>query len=289
MKAAGTHAEFRAAVKSLLDGAGPAPACANTSSAPGPCRAPAHDSLRKNLDLRWLNDTTLLGAAMTRELARVRDNPQSGAGRYVKFQATAMFDADTAFNAPQTQYPEEGQRLLALFRFWNAARYYFPYMYVNDGDWNAVLPEFIPRMIAARDAAEYHLAVQRAHGARQRRARLRRLAHAERDFRHARFRHSKRGSSRASSWCGSPRPTRRCIGLPQPGGLQRGDVITHINGVPVANRRQELSEVRCGRQRRRTRSQARVAGAARKDGQRHIHDRTKRRDARAHRADGAAS
>ena len=32
-------------------------------------------------------------------------------------------------------------------------------MYVNGGDWNTVLPEFIPRLIAAKDAPEYHLTI----------------------------------------------------------------------------------------------------------------------------------
>jgi C-terminal processing protease CtpA/Prc len=241
VKAARTQAEFRSAVQSLLDGAGPARACASPSSTGGPCRAPAHDSLRKNLDLRWLDDTTLLGSAMTRELARVRDNPHSGTGRYVRFQGTAMFDVDTAFNAPQNQYPEEGQRLLALFRFWNAARYYFPYMYVNGGDWNAVLPEFIPRMIAARDAAEYHLAVNEltarindAHVSAGSRTLSETFGMRTTAF-EARFVEGK-----LVVW--KPAPDTTILGLPQPGALQRGDVITHINSVPVASRWQELTK-----------------------------------------------
>ena len=44
---------------------------------------------------------------------------------------------------------------LALYRFWNDVGYYYSYLYVNGGDWNAVLPEFIPRLIAARDAADF--------------------------------------------------------------------------------------------------------------------------------------
>lgn len=157
VKNARTRTEYRAVIQSLLDAAGPVPPCTDTADTVSRCQATFPDSERINLDARWLQDTTLLGAKMTQELARVGDNPHRGSGRYVSFGITALFTADTAFNAPA--YPAEGQRLLAMFRFWSAARYYFPYMYVNGGDWDAVLPEFIPRLMAATNAVSYQLAI----------------------------------------------------------------------------------------------------------------------------------
>ena len=157
VKNARTSAEFRSVIQSLLNAAGSIPPCTDAADTVSRCHSTFPDSERINVDARWLQDTTLLGAKITRQLERVGDNPHRGSGRYVSFGITALFAADTAFYTPA--YPAEGQRLLALFRFWNAARYYFPYMYVNGGDWDAVLPEFIPRLIAAPNAASYQLAI----------------------------------------------------------------------------------------------------------------------------------
>jgi carboxyl-terminal processing protease len=219
--------EYRRLIQSLLTAAGDVPDCGMSVC---PSRSP--DSMRINLDLRWIEDTTLVGSGVARQLARLRDNPHRGPGRYVSFVATAMFDADTAFSAPA--YPAEGQRLLALFRFWNAARYYFPYMYVNGGDWNVVLAEFIPRMVAARDAEAYHLAIAE-------------LTTRLRDA------HVSASSVTLTRFFGARLPPfearfiegKVTVWRPTPdvsAGLLPGDVITHIDGVSVADRRRDLGK-----------------------------------------------
>ena len=151
VRAATSIAQFRASISALLDVAGVVRPCPT-------CREAGPDSVRKNLDLRWLADTSALGTAVVDRLTAIRDNRHQGTSRFVTFDdGAATFNADTAYATPP--YPAEGQRLLALFRFWNAARYWFPQMYVNGGDWNSVLVEFIPRMIAATNATAYHMCV----------------------------------------------------------------------------------------------------------------------------------
>jgi len=56
-------------------------------------------------------------------------------------------------------YPPLEYRLLALFRLHTAIGYFFPYKDLLDGDWDALLPAFIPRFEAAADALEYNLAI----------------------------------------------------------------------------------------------------------------------------------
>jgi carboxyl-terminal processing protease len=236
-KEARTGAEFRSAVQSLLDAAGPLGCTDNRKRqalSESRCRASIPDSTFINLDLRWLEDTAVFGPAITERLARIRDNRYQGSGRYVRFDVTALFDADTAFESPA--YPGEGQRLLALFRFWNAARYYFPYLSVNGGAWNAVLLEFIPRMIAPKDAAEYHLAIAelttRVHDAHVTALSptLNRIFGTRMPAFEARF-----IDGQIVVW--KPAPDARTTG-----GLQAGDVITHVNGQAVAERRRELAK-----------------------------------------------
>ena len=123
VRAARTREEYDATLQALLDAAGPVRPCLERNgngNAALRCRGPAHDSLRKNLDLRWLTESKAFGPAIARQLVKIRDERHRGAGRYVSFGITAMFQADSAYNAPA--YPGEGVRLLALFRFWNAAR-----------------------------------------------------------------------------------------------------------------------------------------------------------------------
>jgi len=238
VRAARSTIEFRSAIQSLLDAAGQLHPCAdaaNGGSVNGtPCQGPAPDSLRANLDLRWLSDSSLFGEAIVRQLARVRDNRHQGPSRYVRYQITAMFDPDTAFRTPE--YPAEGQRLLALYRFWNAARYFFPYMYVNDGDWNAVLPEFIPRLLAAKDAAEYHLTIFELT------TRLNDTHVAANSPQLARTLGGRFHGFEARSIDGKVVVWKLLRGSPgDGGGLRVGDVITHIDGEPVERRRRDLA------------------------------------------------
>ena len=52
-------------------------------------------------------------------------------------------------------YPNTEYRLLALFRYWNVIRYFFPYLDLIGKDWGDVLDEFIPRFISASNDKEY--------------------------------------------------------------------------------------------------------------------------------------
>ena len=60
--------------------------------------------------------------------------------------------------------PAEDYRLLALFRFWNIIRYFFPYRNLMDEDWDSVLETFIPKIIATRTAEDYNLAMAELSG-----------------------------------------------------------------------------------------------------------------------------
>ena len=56
-------------------------------------------------------------------------------------------------------YPDDGFRLLALYRYWNMVQYFFPYKYLTDKDWNGVLREYIPKFMGAKNKLEYELAM----------------------------------------------------------------------------------------------------------------------------------
>jgi C-terminal processing protease CtpA/Prc len=57
-------------------------------------------------------------------------------------------------------FPTVEYRLLALFRFWNVINYFFPYKKLIDDPWENVLPRYIPKFEANKDAADYQLTVR---------------------------------------------------------------------------------------------------------------------------------
>lgn len=55
-------------------------------------------------------------------------------------------------------YPDDGYRLLALFRYWNMIQYYFPYRDLIGAEWTQCLHDMLPKFIAASNQLEYQLA-----------------------------------------------------------------------------------------------------------------------------------
>lgn len=55
--------------------------------------------------------------------------------------------------------PNEPLRLLAVFRSWAIFEWLYPYRSLMEHDWQQVLEETVPKVMAARDAREYHLAI----------------------------------------------------------------------------------------------------------------------------------
>jgi C-terminal processing protease CtpA/Prc len=57
-------------------------------------------------------------------------------------------------------FPNVEYRLLALFRFWNVINYFFPYKELIGDSWQTVLPRYIPKFEANKDAVDYQLTVR---------------------------------------------------------------------------------------------------------------------------------
>ncbi|HSG68432.1 MAG TPA: S41 family peptidase, partial [Bacteroidales bacterium] len=120
------------------------------------------DSLFFNLHLEWFNDTALsqpIHDAL--DTIRVRFRPQGNC--YVTptpGTGQPNFANDIAYNSTGL-YPDPEIRLLALFRYWNAIEYFFPYTDIMDQDWDTTLVEMIPYFYEAQDGTDYALAILR--------------------------------------------------------------------------------------------------------------------------------
>ena len=60
----------------------------------------------------------------------------------------------------EMEFPTVEYRLLALFRYWNVIDYFFPYKHLIGDSWTTVLPRYIPKFEANRDAVDYQLTVR---------------------------------------------------------------------------------------------------------------------------------
>lgn len=55
-------------------------------------------------------------------------------------------------------YPDDGFRLLTVYRYWNMINYFFPYKHLMDKNWDTCLEEYIPKFINAKDQLEFEKA-----------------------------------------------------------------------------------------------------------------------------------
>lgn len=108
----------------------------------------------------WIDDRNLFESSTIQALKAIRRATVPLTARYAK-GAPGVGNPDFSGEAPWTgsQLPNEGERLLALFRFWNMVQYFFPFRDHTDRPWSQVLTEFIPGFIGAKVETSYHLAV----------------------------------------------------------------------------------------------------------------------------------
>ena len=107
----------------------------------------------------WLATDKLLDAELSVKLETIRRAARPSASFQVHAGGAGNAVFPNARPYSDSPYPSVELRLLALFRYWNAINYFFPYRDQIDGGWDHVLEEFIPRFIAAHDAPEYHQVV----------------------------------------------------------------------------------------------------------------------------------
>ncbi|MBV8858768.1 MAG: hypothetical protein JOZ02_17695 [Acidobacteria bacterium] len=98
-------------------------------------------------------------AAMREALRAAQEGKVSQVGR--KTSATpAPLVGQKEQTYPEMEFPTAEYRLLALFRYWNVINYFYPYKHLIEDTWATVLPRYIPKFEADRDAADYQLTVR---------------------------------------------------------------------------------------------------------------------------------
>jgi Peptidase family S41 len=122
------------------------------------CAALNTEKLHLRPQLEWLSDSTLLGAELSNTLGAIYRNRPEPPGQFYVSLATAgnpVFHHEPSNGS--IKLPDTGYQLLALFRFWNMIEYWFPYRDIIGENWDAVLTEFIPRIVRPRTREAYQL------------------------------------------------------------------------------------------------------------------------------------
>ena len=107
-------------------------------------------------DLVWIEKQ---GEKLKKKLKYIRDNRSQGKHYYIKMAGQVgnpVFKNEPAYK--DMPFPDDGFRLLSVYKYWNMIQYFFPYKHLTDKDWNSVLGEYIPLFINAKDELEYEIA-----------------------------------------------------------------------------------------------------------------------------------
>lgn len=98
-------------------------------------------------------------AAMREALLAAQQNKVGQARARTSANLTAQVGQNDKAYA-EMSFPGREYRLLALFRFWNVINYFFPYKDLIGDSWETVLPRYIPKFEANKDASDYQLTVR---------------------------------------------------------------------------------------------------------------------------------
>jgi len=211
--------------KTLLDWInkyGKIPTCAT-------CKETPSDAYLKP-DLLWVEKSDM-NDELKKKIREIYSNRHQGAHYYIQMVSglgNPLFSNENPY--PNMLYPDAGFRLLALFKYWSATHYFFPYKYQTDKNWDDVLKEYIPIFILAKDELEYEwAAVQIIGEINDTHATLGKANGKIRNFRGenvAPFRAKYIEQKWVVADYFNPE-------LKESTGLEIGDIITHINGRTV--------------------------------------------------------
>ncbi|MFH6962393.1 S41 family peptidase [Flavobacterium plurextorum] len=116
----------------------------------------------KNFDLSWISKSDLFSKSLSKKLEFIKENRIQGKQFYVDFgRGDGMpLKFNNEIKYADFKWTDKNLRLLILFRYWNYVEYFFPYKYQMDQNWDKVLSEFLPRIIAPESEKDFGLAIR---------------------------------------------------------------------------------------------------------------------------------
>lgn len=133
---------------SWIEKYGKIPTCKNCKS------IPVDAVLKPNLS--WL-DYSDISHNLKSILRNIYENRNQEKNYYVSLHESGNPDFINENSYSNMSYPDDGYRLLSLYRYWNIIEYFFPYKHLTDKEWSLVLKEYIPKFINSNNKLEYEL------------------------------------------------------------------------------------------------------------------------------------
>jgi C-terminal processing protease CtpA/Prc len=139
----------RSVVQQWIASLGDVPGCTN-------CASLQESDLHLRPSVGWLTDDAL-GAGLAGTLRAIpRNRPPDQRQFYVSLVpniGNPSFDHELSYT--NLKLPDAGYQLLSLYRLWNIVEYWFPYRDLLDRSWDEELTTFIPRIALASNAVAY--------------------------------------------------------------------------------------------------------------------------------------
>ena len=125
----------------------------------------SEEDLHLSPEVDWIRLGSRSGARPVRALAlRLPRSIAAASSSMCRRSANVgnpVFEHELAYAG--LKFPDAGYQLLALYRFWNIIKYWYPNRDVLDQDWDQVLAEFIPRIALAKRQGSLPARDDRAH------------------------------------------------------------------------------------------------------------------------------
>ena len=121
------------------------------------CKVVATDAVLKP-EMAWVENSNL-SSELKKGLQYIYKNAKVDENYYLKFALGVNNPEFLNENSyVDMNFPDDGFRLLALYRYWNMMQYFNPNRHLTDKDWNVVLKEYVPIFINAKNRLDYELA-----------------------------------------------------------------------------------------------------------------------------------
>lgn len=121
-------------------------------------KLPKENEIKLLPNTKWISDANFISSELALLLKKLNNADRSSSNYYVNLRRRVEnpeFTNEKVYS--KMLYSDAGIKLLAVFRYWNIIEYFFPNRHLMDENWDAVLAEFIPKIIAAKDEKEYTL------------------------------------------------------------------------------------------------------------------------------------
>lgn len=113
------------------------------------------EEIKMEPDLDWISNSNF-SKELSTLLYKVKNANRTSEHFYLRIQnGHPTFKNENPYES--MNYNDAGFRILALYRYWNAVQYYFPYKNLIEEDWKNVLKEFIPKINNATTETKYTL------------------------------------------------------------------------------------------------------------------------------------